>query len=344
MIRAKDLMPKTADKILVRAVALNVGQGDSTLFFIKDGQRYATMLADINMGGKNAIDVPALLKGVLGEDSLDIFLNTHPHDDHLRGIEELDKTVGFKTAMIADYDPGKDANEYYNIFDKIIERMRKENKDSVVEIDGSYQSQPLFDAELHVLAPAEYVVDDTAEKPKQERRALIHENCVVFKVGKDSSWVIQLGDADYDAFKKHIYKAHEKHLSAKVLFASHHGSKYFFWEKDKCETEDPWLAPLEAINPSAVVVSAPRRNESRFEHPDQEAMDLYSAKVGKENVFHTGKDRYSYIVDIYEDGRISKVYSDEGGLMQDYQIGKDDNLPFVKPSTPNGDTKPRQFG
>lgn len=344
MIRAKDLMPKIGDNILVRAVALNVGQGDSTLFFIKDGQRYATMLADINMGGKNAIDVPGLLKDILGKDSLDIFLNTHPHDDHLRGIEALDEKVGFKVVMMADYDPGNDTNEYYKVFAKIVDRMRKANKDSVIEVDGSYKLLPLFDASLHILAPAEYVLDDTAEKTKTERRALIHENCVVFKVGKDSSWVIQLGDADYDAFKKHIYGAHKKDLSSNVLFAPHHGSKYFFWEKDKCDTEEPWLAPLEAINPSAVIVSAPRRCESRFEHPDEEAMDIYAKKVGNEKVFHTGKSRCSYIVDIYEDGSVSRVYSDEGGLMQDYQIGKDDDPPFVAPTTANGDKKPRQFG
>ena len=89
-MKTKDLKPKPGSGILVRAISLYVGQGDSTLFFIKDGDRYATMLVDINLDEKNGgINVPELVQKVLGKgNKLDVFLNTHPHEDHLCGIKE----------------------------------------------------------------------------------------------------------------------------------------------------------------------------------------------------------------------------------------------------------------
>lgn len=342
ILKSKDLMPKVGSGVLVRAVALCVGQGDSTLYFIKDGARYATLLADINQSEDLGLDVPELLKAVLGSRPLDIFLNTHPHADHLCGIKELDAKVGFKSVMHADYDPGKHANDGWDEFKKIVERKQKANPSSVIEIDGSYKSQKLFDAQLHVLAPAEYVLDDTEEKSREVRRELIHENCVVFKIGKNAAWVLQPGDADYKAFKNHIFTAHKKDLGAKVLLASHHGSKYFFWDDGKCEDEEAWTDHLCAIDPNSVIISAPRRHESRFDHPDPEAVKLYEEQVGSGEVYHTGAKRHSFIVDIFEDGQIGKVTSDEGGLMDEFQLGKE--KPFRTPTFPAGDRKPRQFG
>lgn len=341
MTTVKEVIPEKGSNILVRAVSLCVGQGDSTLFFIKDGSRYATMLVDINMHERYGMDVPAFLKDVLGDSKLDIFLNTHPHEDHLHGIEELDKKVGFDKVMMADYDPGNDANDYWKAFTKIVERMKKSDSGSVIEIDGSYSTQKLFDAKIHVLAPAKFVTDETNDLTKKKRRELIHENCVVIRIGDGATWVMQPGDADYKAFKNYIYGAHKDQMSADVLLASHHGSKYFFWD-DKSEQEEAWTDHLEAINPSAVIISAPRREYSQHKHPDPEAVEIYEKQCGAQKVFHTGKDMCSFIVDIYGDGTIGGVKSDDGFLMSKYQIGK--TGPFITPTKPCGDIKPRQFG
>lgn len=342
-MKVKELMPKKDSKILVRAVSLYVGQGDSTLFFIKDGDRYATMLADINLDDEHGgINVPELVQKVLGKGKkLDVFLNTHPHDDHLRGIKELDKEVGFEKVMHADYDPGTNANDYWKEFDKIIERMKKANSKSVVEIDGSYSECGFFDANIHVLAPAAYVTDDTSEESAKKRRELIHENCVVFKVGKDSSWILQPGDADYDAFKKHIYDAHKDDLKSNVLLAAHHGSRKFF-KKEK-EEDEAWTKPLEAIAPNDVIISASKDTENQYEHPHKDAIKLYEKQSGVGHVFHTGKDRHSFIVDIFTDGSVGKIVDDGGDLENECGFESDEdarNAPFVR--TKDGDDKPRQ--
>lgn len=342
-MKTKDLKPKLGSGILVRAISLYVGQGDSTLFFIKDGDRYATMLTDINLDEKNGgINVPELVQKVLGKgNKLDVFLNTHPHEDHLHGIKELDEEVGFKKVMHADYDPGKDANEYWKEFDKIIDRMKKADPKSVVEIDGSYSEPRFFDAKIHVLAPAEYVTEDTSEETAKKRRELIHENCVVFKIGKGDLWVIQPGDADYDAFKKHIYEAHKDDLKSNVLLASHHGSRHFF--KKDSEDEEAWTEPLTAIDPAVVIISAPKSSESPHDHPHKDAVEQYEKQCGADYVFHTGKERHSFIVDIFTDGRISDVVDDGGELESEcgFESEADARLaPFVR--TADGDERPRQ--
>ena len=51
---------------------------------------FKVLLVDINMGRKNGgIDVPRLVKDLLGEQSLTAFVNTHPHDDHVCGVDTL---------------------------------------------------------------------------------------------------------------------------------------------------------------------------------------------------------------------------------------------------------------
>ena len=343
MMKVKDLMPKQDSGILIRAVSLYVGQGDSTLFFIKDGDRYATMLADINLDVEHGgINVPELVQKAIGKgNKLDVFLNTHPHDDHLHGIKELDEEVGFKRVMHADYDPGKGANDYWKEFDKIIERMKKADSGSVVEIDGSYSEDKFFDAKIHVLAPAEYVTDDTSEETAKKRRELIHENCVVFKIGKDDSWILQPGDADYDAFKKHIYEAHKDDLKSNVLLAAHHGSRHFF-KKDK-EDEEAWTKPLEAIDPDDVIISAPKSSESPHEHPHKDAVEQYEKQCGADHVFHTGNKHHSFVVDIFTDGRVGGVVDDDGDLESECGFESEAEArraPFVR--TKDGDTTPRQ--
>ena len=65
--------------VLLRIAFLYVGQGASALLFAGDGEKFKVLLVDINMGRKNGgIDVPRLVKDVLGEQSLTAFVNTPP--------------------------------------------------------------------------------------------------------------------------------------------------------------------------------------------------------------------------------------------------------------------------
>lgn len=348
--KARELLwPQSAD-ILVRAVFLYVGQGDSTIVFVKNGSDYEVLLVDINQDRKNGgIDVPRLVKDLLGGKSLYAFLNTHPHEDHVFGVGALGKQVVIDRVWHSGFSPGKDANPGYEDMKELIKEVKKRNGDTSVRfLRGSRSEEPLCDAMMHVLAPAEHVAEDIAEEDKDRRRALIHENCVVVKIGKESAWILLTGDADKPAFEKHITDYHKDRLGSQVLSASHHGSISFFKDKDD---DEPYLAGLAAIDPTDVVLSAPTQKESKHGHPDSDAVELYEDHVGADHVYHTGDERYSFIVDILNDGTVKAVEPDNGELSTEYALdeeGGDDNGkgkgPFIRPKTATGDTTPRKFG
>jgi hypothetical protein len=171
------------------------------------------------------------------------------------------------------------------------------------------------------------------------------------KFGVEGAWILISGDADRDAFEKHITAYHRERLSAFALGASHHGSRTFF----KCdEDDDPYLEGIRAIDPVSVIVSAPTQAESCHGHPHDDAMELYENHVGEDHVHHTGEERYSFIVDIYRDGTYGEVTDDGGRLSEEYGLGEDDGGggtanaksagPFVRPKQETGDRTPRKYG
>lgn len=338
-------------RIAVRAAFLYVGQGDSTVLFIRDRYGYRLVLVDINLDRKNGgIDVPRLVKDLLQHQHLYAFLNTHPHEDHLCGIGKLADAVVIDNVWHSGFSPGKDANPGYDDLKKLIADVRKLNGEKAERVlMGSRSSEALFDATMHVLAPAEHVVEDIKEEDRDKRRALIHENCIVVKVGTKNGWVLLTGDADKPAFEKHITEYHKDRLPSQILSASHHGSRSFF--KDK-EEDDPYLDGLNAIDPTDVVVSAPKQKESKHGHPDTDAVSLYANHVGESRVYHTGDERYTYVVDILDDGSVTGVRDDGGELSAEYALSEDDDGggggkavgPFIRPKTATGDTAPRKFG
>lgn len=345
---ARDTLIPTDKRVVVRVVFLYVGQGSSILVLFRENGQYRSIVVDSNLDtGAGGIDVPKLMKDLLGESSLHAFVNTHPHDDHLAGIKELDEAVTISQVWHSNHKPSKKHGSRYDDLLAIIKRLDASN---VREIKGSNDSEKLGDADLHFFAPAEYVNDDVNESKADERYARIHENCTVMKMGYSSQWVLITGDADLVAFRDHITDYHEDRLGAYVLDASHHGSRSFFMEK---EGDDPYVKHIEAIAPQFVIISAPKQSESRHEHPHDDAVELYK-KYAK--VLHMGPKRESFICDILDDGTANDPLSDDGKLAKAYGLGdgnkdggddngggsggggsggkREDRGPFVKPSSP----------
>ena len=109
--KAKDIIiPK--EKGVFRTVFLYVGQGDATLLVIPEGEKFKYVLIDTNNDKKNeGIDIQRLLKDLLGDNSLDVFINTHPHDDHLVGIKAIHEKVGVTEIWHSGHKPGKDHDD-----------------------------------------------------------------------------------------------------------------------------------------------------------------------------------------------------------------------------------------
>ncbi len=347
------LWPDPGSNILVRAVFLYVGQGSSTILLVNDGDDYKVVLVDTNLDGENGgVDVPALIIDLLDGQDLGVFVNTHPHNDHLKGITELSDAVTINEIWHSGHKPSEKHDDAYKELKKVIEKVEKAGG-TVVQLEGSKEEKTLANASYYVLSPAEYVTDDVNDEKPETRAARIHEQCAVLKFGKGAAWVMTPGDADRNAFEKHITEYHKERLLASALAASHHGSRTFFMEN---EGDDPYLTALDEINPSEVVVSAPTQEESQHDHPHDDAMKLYADKVGKDNVWHTGEERHSYIFDIYEDEETEDMTSDDGELAAAYPIdedGDDDGGkrssneakgPYIKPKSITGDLTPRKSG
>lgn len=337
---ARDTLIPTDKRVVARVIFLYVGQGSSILvLFRKDGD-YQSLLIDTNLDtAANGIDVPKLVKDLLGESSLHAFVNTHPHDDHLCGIKELDEAVTISQVWHSNHKPSKKHGARYDDLLAIIKRLDPSN---VRELKGSNSSEKLGDADMHFFAPAEYVNDDVNEAKADERYARIHENCTVMKVGYSGQGVLITGDADLVGFRDHITDYHKDHLGAYVLDASHHGSRSFFME---AEGDEPYLDHIEAINPQYVIISAPKQSESRHDHPHDEAVELYEQYA---EVLHMGPKRESFFCDILDNGTAIDPVSDDGKLAKAYGLGdggndgggggsggkREDRGPFVKPMGP----------
>ncbi len=319
---ARDIIWPLNTEILVRVVILHVGQGASAIVLVADNNTYKTLLIDINLDAQNdGIDVPRLMSDLLADEDnrLDVFVNTHPHSDHLSGIVELADAVNISEVWHSGRKPGKKHDDAHQNFKRVIDKV-KDAGGTEVELVGSRSPMQIGEAECYVLAPAEYVVDDIEGESDDVQRRRIHEQCAVLRFGVESTWIMMTGDADRDAWEKYITNYHSDILEANILEAAHHGSRTFFHYD---EADDPYLDALQQISPTYVVISAPKSEESTYEHPHEDAIERYVEAVGDEaNVLHTGDMRHSFICDIFRDGECH-VDSDNGDLVDAYSISDD---------------------
>jgi len=326
--KAKEII--IPEKNVLRIIFLYVGQGDSTLLVVPSGEEHKFALVDSNQDDSlGGINIVKLLKDLFKDEDrkLDVYINTHPHKDHLGGIKDIYNEVGINQLWHSGHKPGGEHKEVYKGLKYVIDNIGEEN---VFCLKGSREENKLDDKEVklgdinyNVLAPAEYVSDDIEDEKPEDRYKRIHEQCAIvrFKYGEKEKQILITGDADYEAWTKHITDYHKDRLPSFVLGAVHHGSNSFFW-KGEIDEEDPYKKHLDVINPKYIIVSAPKSKESKHNHPHKEAMGLYKEKVGSDNLHHLGKNRECIIVDIKEDGNI-ELYPDDS-LVEAYGINKSD--------------------
>ncbi len=314
----KILWPDDTD-IVVRVAFLYVGQGDCAILLLKDGDKHKSILVDINLDKAcGGIDVPALMKDLLADEDgvLDVFANTHAHDDHLRGLNELSDVVDIQEVWHTGYKPGKDHDDAFQDLSELIKKVGNE-----CVLRGSRTKHQLGEAEYYVLAPADHVAEEIDEEGDDAAHRRIHEYCAVMKFGVGEKWIMFTGDADRNAWETHITEYHESRLSSTVLSAAHHGSRTFFHYDEK---DDPYIDALESIAPTYVTISAPTSEERPHGHPHAGAVEKYAVVVGDDNVLHTGEKRECFICDIYRDGEL-RIESDDGQLVEGYPLDGDND-------------------
>jgi beta-lactamase superfamily II metal-dependent hydrolase len=317
---AREVLLPSDPSLLLRVAFLYVGQGASTIILIADGNSYQVLLLDIHLdevlGG---VDVPLLMADLLDGGRLDAFVNSHPHNDHLCGVERLHEAISIDAIWHSGHIPSRMHQEAYRELQRVITQVRADGGIEE-ELCASRTPKQIGEVSCYVLSPAQHVKDSIDDETPEGRDRRIHEHCAVLRVGTGDTWIMLTGDADRDAWERHIrYYADYDALSSQVLAAAHHGSRTFFcYEED----DEPYLDGLVSVGPEYVVISAPKREESPHGHPHDLAVELYADEVGEENILHTGVDRHCFVADVYRDGRWV-IWSDEGRLVAVYGLGGD---------------------
>lgn len=315
-----------------RIVFLYVGQGDSTLLAVPDGNEYKYVLIDTNNDKKNGgIDISAFLNDLL-DNGLDVFINTHPHKDHLTGIKQIHETVGIKEIWHSGHKPGKEHDDAYQEMKDVIKSIGEENEFILFGTNDSNKIRradketeivkKIGEINFVVLAPAEFVSEDIdGEKPK-DRYKRIHEQCAVikFSYGEEKNLLIT-GDSDKKAWKDYITGYHNDKLPSEILSASHHGSRTFF--KDDENDDDVFEDHIKKIAPSYLIISAPKQSDSPHGHPHDDALLLYRKCIDESNILHLGKNLECVIVDILKDGKIDIKFDKD--LIENYGFKSDGN-------------------
>jgi competence protein ComEC len=303
-IAKKVCIPK--EKNIFRTIFLYVGQGDSTLLVIPDKENYKFALIDCNRHPEaKGIDLAKLMKD-LCDSPLDLFINTHPHKDHLLGIKDIHKEVSVSKIWHSGHEPKGDHKEAYK---ELKEVMKEIGEDNVRELRGTKEKKGLWDISYNCLAPADYVKEDIDKEDADNHYKRVHEYCIVLRLtyGKEPKNILLTGDADYVAWKEHITDYHADRLPSQVLSAAHHGSRSFFMEK---EGDDPYEEHIKKIAAGHLIISAPSRSESDFDHPHKDAIKIYEKHIDKNCIINLGDNKECVIVDIDQNGIID-IYPDK---------------------------------
>lgn len=301
---------------VLRAIFFYVGQGESTLLIVPDGQvGHQYILVDANFDEKENGDIINLLNQL--ENNSLIFVNTHPHNDHLRGVSNIKDVI--KEIWHSGHIPSKKYGEYFQELNDVITKVGEnnsfylrgsgdlnvlhKNRDEVSKI-----VKKIGDVDFQVFAPAKYVSDDIGEEDPEIRRARIHEQCGIIAFSYHENRILLTGDSDKTAWKEYITDYHGENLKSTLLSASHHGSRSFF--KDGSDDVEIYEDHIKIISPGYLVISAPKKCDSPHGHPHEDAMAIYKKYIDEENIFYLGNNEKSLIVDVDANGILNINYED----------------------------------
>ena len=304
---------------IFRTIFLYVGQGETTLLIIPDGDKHKYILVDLNIDlENNGKNIKSLLNDI-GRNNL-IFINTHPHNDHTRGLKEISDII--KEVWHSGHKPGKKNEVSFKELEEIIKKVGEKN---VFYLRGSNDSNILYtdrdetskivkkigDIDFQVFSPAKYVCEDIDNETPEERIERIHEQCGVIKFIYKGKSILITGDSNKIAWKNYITNYYKDNLKSDILSAPHHGSRSFF--KNKEDDTDVYKDHIKKINPEYLIISAPKQKDSPHNHPHDDALEIYEKYIKKENIYHLGKDEKSMILDIDKNGKID-IYKNDSNL------------------------------
>lgn len=222
----------------LRAYFLDVGQGDSSVIIFRD----KVILIDAGEVDKGDLVVSDLEK--LGVTRIDLLVATHPHSDHIGGMQKVLSRFPVGTVL----DSGIPSSS--TLYEHFLRTVDEKNIPYVVAGQGQ-TIDPDPSLRILVLSP-----------PKARTGDAINSNSIVLRISYGSVNLLYAGDATTDAEEVMVRAGYP--LDADVIKVSHHGS-----------SDASSMTFLRRVDPEVAVISLGMDND--YGHPHRETLERLSA-------------------------------------------------------------------
>lgn len=233
--QAKEASAQTTEDSQMRVSYIDVGQGDSEFIELPNGQ---TLLIDAgtNAAGESVVEYIQSL----GYTSIDYIVATHPHEDHIGGLDDVINS--FDIGDIYMPKVNTDTKTYEDVLDAIAAKnliiFTAHAGISIVDTDN---------LSIEMLSPVSDSYDD------------LNNYSAVIKIVYGNTSFLFTGDAEEQAESEIT-----DDVKADVLKVGHHGSN--------TSTSDEFL---ERVSPSVAVISCGKDN--KYGHPTEEILNKLSS-------------------------------------------------------------------
>jgi len=277
------LPPPSGGELQVHVLDVGPVEGDAILIIVPGGK---SVLIDAGDRGKGKVVLDALKR--YNVQTLDYFIATHPHPDHIGGAAEVLK--GIKVGMVIDNGvdlstpvptpaPAKETGKGAKappppakpkVKVKSVTSFFDEYKDAITQSGAQHEKAELLKkydlgggARMTVLGPSDPFL--TADKMKAGGND-INANSIVLRLDYGDFSMLLMGDAEAQTEQRMLGK--DIDLKAKVLKMAHHGSKY-------ASSQDF----INRVQPAVAIISDGAWN--RYGHPAQSVLDRLKAAGAK---------------------------------------------------------------
>lgn len=267
---------------------LNVGHGDMSIVEIAG----KTILVDLNICEDN--DAKEYLESALSSKEIDYLILTHPHEDHVRGLEKLIEE-GYTFNKV--YESGYRYPETMSFKDKFekdeyifVKKYLDKNEDkNVIQLKPSMEK---------INSDEEF--DIYCYNSKTDDNEDIHYSSLVIKISENGKSVLFTGDSNLQAWEEKIIKKYSDCISCDILHASHHGSRTFFMvNKD----EDCYTEHISKISPTYTIISAPNEDKKRDDWPPhEEAVEQYKKYTSVDGGVYVTGEKDTLVFNLDSDG------------------------------------------
>lgn len=230
---------------------IDVGQGDSTLILTED----SVILIDAGPG-KNADSTLEYVRN--HTDSIDYFILTHPHEDHIGGADDILDTVPVKNVILSD------ASTDTVAFTKLLDSIESSNA-NVIEAKAG-DKYTAGDIEFTILSPLSAFTN-------------YNDYSIVTRIEYGETAVMVTGDVENHSEGLICEKYLPTELRADIYRVAHHGSS--------TSNSDEFMR---LVDPEYAIISCGEGNS--YGHPHVETVD----KLEKMNLEYYRTDRDGHLV------------------------------------------------